>query len=428
MNAVFWIIEFCSSFVEAFLCTIFCGTFIENIDLKKNLNKRIIAALIATSAMLIVNHINIYSVITVVFGFALMALMSFAVYSKNPLKASVLGITFLLLIAVIDNVVVSIISYALKIPTVEIYQEMSLYRVLAIISSKIMLLFVVIAMNKFFSKRRTLQRNYLIALFTITTIMFIITVLITFIDIKNNAVNSIVSILFFTVMLILLMIIFFGTFKITEYYENQEELKLTTLKNQMLEKSMSETEQTFMLWKKSMHDYKHNIANLMSLANNNDIEGIKQYLQSENKLLSKKLFYYKTGNDTVDTILNIKQRAAESKGITFIITAKIPDNCIVKSAHFASILGNLLDNAIEASIDEEAPFVEVKIKPVKSYLMIVVSNKCTKSNIELKTTKSDKQLHGIGINSVKQTVKEYKGTFLTDHTDGIFNAEIMIPM
>ena len=428
MNTVFWIIEFCSSFVEAFLCTIFCGTFIENIDLKKNLNKRIIAALIATSAMLIVNHINIYSVITVVFGFALMALMSFAVYSKNPLKASVLGITFLLLIAVIDNVVVSIISYALKIPTVEIYQEMSLYRVLEIISSKIMLLFVVIAMNKFFSKRRTLQRNYLIALFTITTIMFIITVLITFIDIKNNAVNSIVSILFFTVMLILLMIIFFGTFKLTEYYENQEELKLTTLKNQMLEKSMSETEQTFMLWKKSMHDYKHNIANLMSLANNNDIEGIKQYLQSENKLLSKKLFYYKTGNDTVDTILNIKQRAAESKGITFIITAEIPDNCIVKSAHFASILGNLLDNAIEASIDEESPFVEVKIKPVKSYLMIVVSNKCTKSNIELKTTKSDKQLHGIGINSVKQTVKEYKGTFLTDHTDGIFNAEIMIPM
>ncbi len=320
MNTVFWIIEFCSSFVEAFLCTIFCGTFIENIDLKKNLNKRIIAALIATSAMLIVNHINIYSVITVVFGFALMALMSFAVYSKNPLKASVLGITFLLLIAVIDNVVVSIISYALKIPTVEIYQEMSLYRVLAIISSKIMLLFVVIAMNKFFSKRRTLQRNYLIALFTITTIMFIITVLITFIDIKNNAVNSIVSILFFTVMLILLMIIFFGTFKLTEYYENQEELKLTTLKNQMLEKSMSETEQTFMIWKKSMHDYKHNIANLITLADNNNLDGIKAYLQSENKLLTKKLFYYKTGNDTIDTILNIKQRTAEDKGIAFIKT------------------------------------------------------------------------------------------------------------
>lgn len=428
MNTVFWIIEFCSSFVEAFLCTIFCGTFIENIDLKKNLNKRIIVALVATSAMLIVNHINIYSFVTVILGFTFMALISFAVYSKNPLKASVLGITFLLLIAVIDNVVVSIISYALKIPTVEIYQEMSLYRVLAIISSKIMLLFVVIAMNKLFSKRRTMQRNYMIALFTITTIMFIITVLITFIDIKNNAVNSIVSILFFSVMLILLMVIFFGTFKLTEYYENQEELKLITLKNQMLEKSMSETEQTFMLWKKSMHDYKHNIVNLITLADNNNLNGIKAYLQSENKLLAKKLFYYKTGNDTVDSIIYIKQKKAEAKNIPFIINAEIPEKCPVLSAHFASVLGNLLDNAIEASVDEESPFIEVKIKPVKSYLMIVISNKCTRSNVKLETSKSDKRLHGIGINSVKQTVKEYKGTFVTEHSDGIFNAEIMIPM
>ena len=69
-----------------------------------------------------------------------------------------------------------------------------------------------------------------------------------------------------------------------------------------------------------MHDYKHNIANLITLADNNNLDGIKAYLQSENKLLTKKLFYYKTGNDTIDTILNIKQRTAEDKGIAFIKT------------------------------------------------------------------------------------------------------------
>lgn len=76
-------------------------------------------------------------------------------------------------------------------------------------------------------------------------------------------------------MLILLMIIFLGTFKLAEYYENQQQLKLITLKNQMLEQSMSEAEQTFMLWKKSMHDFKHKIMNLMTLADNNDVERIK---------------------------------------------------------------------------------------------------------------------------------------------------------
>ena len=428
MNTMFWIIEFCSSFVEIFLCTVFCGTFIENIDLKKNYRKRIIISVIVSAIMMIINHINIFSYITALLGFILMALSAILVYPKSLFKAPMLATIFLLIIATIDNVVINTISFALEIPLNEIYQEFSLYRVLAIISSKTVLLLLVIIINKLFLKKRTLQRRYLFILFGVTTIMFFVTVLITFMEIKNKAANSVIPILFFAVMLILLMVIFFGTFKLTEYYENQEELKLTTLKNQMLEKSMSETKQTFMLWKKSMHDYKHNIANLVTLADNNNLDGIKAYLQSENKLLNKKLFYYKTGNDTVDTILNIKQRTAENKEIAFIINAKIPDKCPVSSAHFASILGNLLDNAIEASIDEQSPFIEVKIKPVKSYLMIVISNKCTRSNVKLETTKSHKQLHGIGINSVKQTVKEYKGTFVIDHTDGIFNAEIIIPI
>lgn len=428
MNTVFWIIEFVSTFAELFLFTIFYESVIKSDDFKKNYRKRIIISVIIAAVMMIINHINIFSYISSIFGLVLIVVLSILLYPKSRFKSPMLAAIFLLIIATIDNVVINTISFALKISLNEIYQEFSLYRVLAIISSKTLLLLFVIIINKLFSKKRTLQRRYLFILFGVTTVMFFVTVLITFMEIKNKAVNSVISILFFAVMLILLMIIFFGTFKLTEYYENQEELKLTTLKNQMLEKSMSETEQTFMLWKKSMHDYKHNIANLITLADNNNLDGIKAYLQSENKLLTKKLFYYKTGNDTIDTILNIKQRTAEDKGIAFIINAEIPEKCPVSSAHFASVLGNLLDNAIEASIDEELPFIEVKIKPVKSYLMIVISNKCTRSNIKLETTKSDKQLHGIGINSVKQTVKEYKGTFLTDHTDGIFNAEIMIPM
>ena len=428
MNTVFWIIEFVSTFAELFLFTIFYESVIKSDDFKKNYRKRTIISVIIAAVMMIINHINIFSYISSIFGLVLIVLSSILLYPKSRFKAPMLAAIFLLIIATIDNVVINTISFALKIPLNEIYQEFSLYRVLAIISSKTLLLLFVFIINKLFSKKRTLQRRYLFILFGVTTVMFFVTVLITFMEIKNKAVNSVISILFFAIMLILLMIIFFGTFKLTEYYENQEELKLTTLKNQMLEKSMSETEQTFMLWKKSMHDYKHNIANLITLADNNNLDGIKAYLQSENKLLTKKLFYYKTGNDTVDTILNIKQRTAEDKGIAFIINAEIPEKCPVSSAHFASVFGNLLDNAIEASVDEKSPFIEVKIKPVKSYLMIIISNKCTRSNVKLETSKSDKQLHGIGINSVKQTVKEYKGTFVTDHTDGIFNAEIMIPM
>lgn len=172
MNAVFWIVEICSTFTEFFLCTIFCGTFIDNIDLKNNFRKRIIVSVVISAIMLIINHINIFSYFTAASGFVLMTLTGILVYPKKPLKSPILGIIYLFIIAAIDNIVINTISFALKIPLTEIYQKMTLYRVLAIISSKTLLLLVVIIINKLFSKKRTLQRKYLLFLFSVTTILF----------------------------------------------------------------------------------------------------------------------------------------------------------------------------------------------------------------------------------------------------------------
>lgn len=428
MTYVFWCVEYIATFTELFLSTIFCGTFIENADLNKNLFKRIIVSSVSTVLMLIINHIELYSPLSVSFSLIVIGLTAFVIYIKHPLKSPILAICFLPLIAILDNIVISAISFTLHIPSADIHQEMSLNRVLAIIASKTLLMIVVVAIYKLFSKKRKLQRKYIIMLLSITTLMLLITVIITFIDIKNNSVNSVISILFFAVMLILFMIIFFGTFKLTEHYENQEELKLTTLKNQMLEQSMSETEQTFMLWKKSMHDYKHNIVNLKTLAQNKDFDGITEYLDNEDKLLNQQLFYYKTGNDTVDSIIYIKQKNAESKNIPFIINAEIPEKCSVTSAHFASILGNLLDNAIEASEKVKQPYIEVKIKTIEDYLVIAISNRCNSQNQLLETNKPNRIFHGIGLSSVRHTVKLYKGEVSVKQKDNIFSVNIMIPL
>lgn len=428
MSAVYWIIEYGAIFTEWFLCSIFCGTFIENIDLKKNFWKRLFVTSTLPTLVLICNNVvSLFSPITVIFSTLLFCLNQIIIYNKNPIKASILSVIFVLLISVIDNIIVSTISYGLKIPTSEIY-KMSLYRIIAIVCSKTLLMFLTATTNKFFAKKILFPRKYIIILFVSTISMFFLSASIALLDLKNNAVNSYVSIMFFIVMLILLIVIFFGTFKLAEYYENKQQFKLIMLRNQMLEQSMKETEQTFMLWKTGMHDYKHNIINLMSLAENNDMQGIRQYLADESELLGKKLFYYKTGNDTVDTLLNIKQKIAESNGIIFIINAEIPENCKISSADFASLLGNLLDNAIEASEKEEEPFIEVKIKTVKSFMVINVLNKYTRCDTSLQTSKAEKHFHGIGIHSIKQTVKKYGGEFKVEITDNTFNVKIMIPM
>lgn len=384
MSYIYWIVEYFATLTEWFLCLTFCGTFIENTDLKQNFLKKFIVSNVAAILMLFINRIELYSPVTILCGFLIESSMQLIIYFKSPIKAMALGASFFPIIAAIDNIVVSTISYTIKIPTNEIHQKMSMYRVLAIISSKIILLLVVVIINKSFSKKKLVSQKYLLILFSVTMTITILTVLMTFADIKNKSVNSYVSILFFVIMFILLMIIFFGTFKLAEYYENRHQLRLITLKNQMLEQSMTETEQTFMLWKTSLHDFKHNIMNLMSMA--------------------------------------------ENKGITFIINAEVPKYCRISSMDFSSLLGNLLDNAIEASEKEVHPFIEVNIKSVKEYLIINILNKYTESDSHLETTKSEKHLHGIGIHSVKQTVKKYSGEFYAEISDNIFNAKIMIPM
>ncbi|MCM1508160.1 MAG: GHKL domain-containing protein [Ruminococcus flavefaciens] len=374
------------------------------------------------------NHIKLYSPISAVIGFVSIALLQIAVYPKSKIKAVIWSLIYLLLIAMTDGIIVSMLSYAFHIPTADIYEEMSLYRLVALAASKIFLMFLTVILNRLLSKKGAIQKKYFIILFGVTAIMLALTVTVTFIDIQNESVNSYVSTLFFFMMLFLIIVIFFGAFKLTTHYEDQQQLKLTTLKNEMLEQSMEETEQIFEIWQQKLHDFKHQIIDLMSLAEHDDMDGIKRYLEKQNDLLGKKLFYYKTGNDTVDSILYIKQKMAENSGITFIINAEIPENCKVASEHFASILGSLLDNALEASADEEKPFIEVKIKQVENFLVISISNKCTKTEISLETIKSDKKLHGIGLHSVRHIIRHYNGEFSVVHKNNVFNANVMIPM
>ena len=426
MSYIYWDIEFLATFTELFLCSIFCETFIGQTIVHK-LSKTVIISIF--SLLIIgVNRIDLYSPVTATICLVLLICSELVLYVKHPIKAVSFSSVFLLMIIVIDNIVVSVISYIFKIPISEINQEMSLNRISAIIFSKTFLMLVTITLNKFWNSKQKLKRKQLLFLFLIAALTLSMILVLVFAELENRTIDSAITILFFLMLLFLLLIIFFGTFKLTDYYEEREQLKLALLKNEVLTESIRETEQTFQLWKTSIHDFKHIIINLKALAANNDLDGINQYLNQESESLNKQLFCYKTGNDTVDAIIYIKQKAAKEMGITFMVNAKIPENCAITSANFASILGNLLDNAIEASTDIDSPFVELKINSKQGYLIIVVSNKYDKTNPSLETTKSNPSFHGIGLNSVKLTVKNYDGEISIKQESDVFSVYIMIPL
>ena len=114
----------------------------------------------------------------------------------------------------------------------------------------------------------------------------------------------------------------------------------------------------------------------------------------------------------MDAIVNTKQRLSEEKGITFIVNAAIPKKCCVREIDMSNILGNLIDNAMEASQGEEEPYIDLTIRQEKTFLVIKIINQYSRDFSEnLKTTKKKQKFHGIGIRSEKALLQNMKESF-----------------
>ena len=98
------------------------------------------------------------------------------------------------------------------------------------------------------------------------------------------------------------------------------------------------------------HDYKNHIQTMKVLADKGDLEAIKEYLNKLEDDLSTVDMVVKTGNAMADAILNSKISLAKSKGINVKVDAHVPVKLKMSELDLCVILGNLFDNAIEASM------------------------------------------------------------------------------
>ena len=97
-----------------------------------------------------------------------------------------------------------------------------------------------------------------------------------------------------------------------------------------------------------------------------------------------------------------------------------------------AILNNLLDNAIEAAVNSKNAFVSLSANYVNTYAVITISNSCNNTpitfNNKLITTKENKNKHGMGIRSVKKTLKKYDGDLEWEYNENnkIFITTVML--
>lgn len=183
--------------------------------------------------------------------------------------------------------------------------------------------------------------------------------------------------------------------------------------------------------KQIRHDMKNHIIVIEELAKIQDNDKILDYISNLYDKLGQAKVFSDTGIIAIDSVLNYKLTQAEKKGIDVTSEITIPNNLEFQSNDFVAILGNLLDNAIEATSKlNDNKYIKLHIKYNKGTVFIAVKNSFDgKLNIvgnEYKTTKDSDSLHGIGMKSIETTIKQYNGEMKVSHTNNEFFVKIII--
>lgn len=188
-------------------------------------------------------------------------------------------------------------------------------------------------------------------------------------------------------------------------------------------------------WK---HDYSNHLAVIHELIETESYEQLRQYVTQQQECLPKTFPIINTGHPVIDAILTSKYTIAQSEHISFVYSVILPKNFPISDIEITGILGNLLDNSIEACVNirrtqDISPQIKVTLKPQRSMLHIHVENNSSgnyqyNTSGQLESTKADTEHHGNGLANIRQIAEANSGFCNVTAETEFFNVDVYIPL
>lgn len=181
------------------------------------------------------------------------------------------------------------------------------------------------------------------------------------------------------------------------------------------------------------HDYHNHIQVMKVQLAMGQLEEMRQYMDGLERDLDSIDTYVKSGNMMTDAILNSKLALAKQKSVNNInCKAVLPETLSIEDVDLCVLLGNLLDNAIEAceKIPEEMRFLRIYMVAKKSQLYVSIQNSA-KEELDFNERNyisTKRGVHGLGMKRVKAMTDKYDGYLTLANESGIFAAEVTLPL
>lgn len=208
--------------------------------------------------------------------------------------------------------------------------------------------------------------------------------------------------------------------------------RIAVYQNDLIAKHCEEVQNVYRTMRGWRHDYHNHIQAMLALTDKP--QQLRAYLLKLNSDLTTVDTVIKTWNVMVDAILNSKLSLIQSRQINLHAKAVVPSDLRISEIDLCTVIGNLLDNAMEACLKQEQDserFVRVYIGILKKQLYISVQNssgqqikKSGKTYISTKNSES----HGFGLKRIDRIVAKYDGYINRQNEEGIFATEVLLPL
>ena len=301
-------------------------------------------------------------------------------------------------------------------------------RIICIFVSKL-IFFVITRIILRLKENGRLRLNDFLPLFIVPTLSIIAITLMMYAAIREPRIQDYA---FYAVcsVLILNILTYFLFIRVSRANKMEMEMALLNLQNECMQANSREIESMYESVRALRHDLKNHLLSISARAGENDIAGIQKYTDRllQMQVKNDKVIMF-SGNPVLDAIINSKFTAAERMGIRFhtIITASLDD---IAPEDVAVLIGNALDNAIQAAAGSEEKMIHLHIQPQGAYTSVEISNSIGQPVLEgnpaLYTTKADRLRHGFGVKNMRKVVEKYQGMMQFYEEGGRFVCDILL--
>lgn len=364
------------------------------------------------------------SSILITVTFILLFLISFFLYEGTNSKKIFCSSMFIVFIITSEMLFISMMT-ALKLGTPADIIEQGANRIIGMLGTKIIYFWMIyIVCNLINKKTDSIPVKHWIMIILMPCLSAVILCVLFQSMTSSGSIGNIIYVISVSGLLYINIAVF-------DFFETyQKKLRLSVLE-QVIEienKNYELLEKSYSDMRTLKHDIENQIEVVKSLIEQDNKNSAEMVLKNVCKKLNSAGVVCYTGESIIDSILNIKVKTASEMGINVVRCINVREFCLDK-IELCRVLGNALDNAVEGCqrSGNNDPHIFIEIQQIEDKIAIEISNSSDKVDLNnLQTSKHNKSVHGIGMDSIRASVRILGGFMNYDYKNGVFFLKMVL--